>query len=217
MTASEFAELIGTAEFNRELTEISSYLASVTQEGPIVHLIAKHLWKSGTTFKLEERHQDLMVGSTHFEFKYNLDKMAMALRKDLARWPDLNEMWLAYESGRKGKSWSTMAKIYEDVCAKKNKHHPDVFVWIICARDLSHVTDEELQNRRVCMWKDQRKYAKEVRTYSRAVESIPEVAEFLNRLGKCPRPFKRNTVSVTTQGDLFESTYHFIICDFQNT
>ena len=41
MTAAELRNIILSAEFQTGLEEVSSYLASITQEAPIVHLVAK--------------------------------------------------------------------------------------------------------------------------------------------------------------------------------
>ena len=69
MTAVELREIIGSSEFKQELEEISSYLASIMQERPIVYLLAKCLWKLGYKFELEHDRHDLSLNGKRIEFK----------------------------------------------------------------------------------------------------------------------------------------------------
>ena len=62
MTAAELRSIILSAEFQTDLEEVSSYLASITQEAPIVHLVAKCLWKQKQLYALERyKKHDLTV------------------------------------------------------------------------------------------------------------------------------------------------------------
>jgi hypothetical protein len=50
VTSDDLIGLIKTQPFHTDFTEMSSCLASLMQERPIVQLIAKHLWKRGVRF-----------------------------------------------------------------------------------------------------------------------------------------------------------------------
>ena len=114
MTSTELQGILRSKEFRQDLEELSSYLASVQQERPIVFLLAKHLWKNKRKFRLEDEHKDLFVDDTHLEFKVNHDKMARFLEPELAKWNNLEDMWAAVRAGVKSKSWGVIARIYEE-------------------------------------------------------------------------------------------------------
>ena len=128
-----------------ELGELSSYLASIMQERPIVNLLAKCLWKRGYKFELEDKKRDLFVNGKRLEFKFNFDRCEVVLAGEVAKYGDkLKGMWELVQAGAIQKSWAVLPKIYEDTCVRK----PDIFVWIICSRDLSKVADDDLK--RIC-------------------------------------------------------------------
>jgi hypothetical protein len=58
MAAAELRELIVCDEFKQDLEQMSSYLASIKQERPIVYLLAKCLWRRRYEFELEVKHCD---------------------------------------------------------------------------------------------------------------------------------------------------------------
>src|SRR5207245_5087909 len=121
--------------------EMSAYLASTMQERPIVHLLAKHLWRKGHKFELECKQTDLVVGEKRVEFKMHYDREQQDLGKELCRFDEnLRAMWGAVQARSLTKGWSVGPKIYKDVCIKR----PNIFVWIILSRDLSNVPDPEL-------------------------------------------------------------------------
>ena len=49
---------------------MSSYLASIAQERPIVYLLARCLWMRGYKFELEDQRHDLSVNDKRIEFKF---------------------------------------------------------------------------------------------------------------------------------------------------
>src|SRR5262245_55372483 len=101
MTAGQLRDIFLSAEFKTGLEEVSSYLASITQERPIVHLLAKCLWKQKHLYALERNYRhDLTVWvpdstqATNIEFKFNYDTCTVMLRKELdefAAWGTVNE------------------------------------------------------------------------------------------------------------------------------
>jgi hypothetical protein len=205
MTPAELSKIFTSPEFNRDLGELSSYLASIMQERPIVYLLAKHLWKQGYKFELENKRRDLFVNDKRLEFKFNYDKMEIPLKDELARWENLEKMWAAVQARHISKSWGVMARIYEDVCIKK----PDIFVWIICSRDLSKLAANDLK--RIAAYGDQRKYNAE-RPYDSKGGFLATADLFLERLQGIER-FSVLKAEAVVNGD-FPSTYHFRICEF---
>jgi hypothetical protein len=186
---------------------MSSYLASVMQERPIVYLLAKCLWQRGYKFELEDQQHDLSVNGKRIEFKFNYDRCEEDLREELSKYgDDLNHMWDLVQAGKKSKSWGVMPRIFEDTCVRK----PDIFVWIICSRDLSKVAPDDLK--RICRGTLQCKYNAR---YPHGPEGeLAVVDEFLQKL-KAMRAFALVKQDIRTNGD-FPSTYHFRICDFHS-
>jgi hypothetical protein len=102
-------------------------------------------------------------------------------------------------------TWTVSPGIYKDVMVK----HPDIFVWIICSRDLSKLTNDEIS--RVCIGVQQRRYNRD-RPYESNQEFL-EVAEgFLTKLQEL-RNFSLEKTTIMTNGD-FPSAYHLMSCDF---
>jgi hypothetical protein len=133
MTGMELRALFLSSEFKHGLEEMSSYLASIAQERPIVHLLAKCLWLRKVKFELEHQKQDLTVNGKRIEFKFNYDRCHEALTHELKRLErhgnGLKGMWALVQVKAISKSWGVMAKIYEDVCVRTPP--TDIFVWII--------------------------------------------------------------------------------------
>ena len=212
MTGQELVCIFDTDEFRAELATMSSALASITQEVPIKHALAKQLYRTGREYALEDKHRDLLIEGAHLEFKFNFDKSVASIEKDLDRWGTLEEMWAAYKS--KSRSWSALAKVFEDIAGKEKKHHPDFFVWIVCSRDLEQVDDGKLTKRRVCMWKDQRKYNKKHKYsegYHRTV--ISRLIKMIQDVRPCRVDHKG---AVVGPADDFESTYDFYVFQFND-
>ena len=213
MTAEELRDIFVSDEYKRELEETSSYLASIKQERPIIYSLAKCLWKNNRSrsFQLEDKKRDLVVDETHLEFKYHFDCDMAGLAKELKTYGDksLKAMWADAESGKLSKTWKTMPGLYKDMCVNKvGDRLADIFVWIICSRDLSKVSPDA--RKRICWSIEQGKWSAthlySDRSYLAAADS------FLDR-AYVERPFSVLKDSIETKGD-FPSTYHFRICDF---
>ena len=70
MLGTELRDLFLSPDFKQGLEEMSSYLASIMQERPIVYLLAKCLWQRGYKFELEYKRHDLSVNGKRVEFKF---------------------------------------------------------------------------------------------------------------------------------------------------
>jgi hypothetical protein len=207
MTGAELRDLFLSSEFKQSLEVVSSYLASIMQERPIVHLLAKCLWSQGYKFDLEDQQHELTLNGKRIEFKFNYDRCEKDLTKGLTKYGEnLQGMWDRVESGEISKSWGVMPKIYEDVCVRTPP--PDIFVWIICSRDLSKVAPDDLK--RICFGREQCKY-NATHPYSSDGEH-PVVDSFFGKL-QAVRQFSLLKQAIQTNRD-FPSTYHFRICDF---
>src|SRR6516225_7446989 len=85
MTGSELQVLFRSSDFTDGLKEMSSYLASIMQERPIVYLLANCLWMRRYKFALEHEHSDLFVHEKRIEFKFNYDTCEKYLEKELGK------------------------------------------------------------------------------------------------------------------------------------
>jgi hypothetical protein len=114
----------------------------------------------------------------------------------------------------KGSNWGVMPRIWKDVFDKK----PDMFVWIICSRDLSGIGENHLR-RTVNYWKPLKKYRR-THAYKTDREFLVIVDGFLGVLQQLmsqqSRPFSVSTAEIETNGH-FQSTYHFRICEFASS
>jgi hypothetical protein len=86
-----------------------------------------------------------------------------------------------------------------------------MFVWVICARDLSAVSKTELE--RICWSKQNLKYRRSVpygahRAKLRVIDGVLKLVQQF-------RPFMVVEAEIETSG-LFPSTYHFRVCEFQD-
>jgi hypothetical protein len=209
MTAEELRDILMSAEYKQELTEISSYLASIKQERPMAFCLAKLMWKCGYKFQLEAKRKDLVVNGKCIEFKFHYDFDMERLDNELRRRGDrpYKEMWDAARAAKSSMGWS-MLKIYEDMCVKR----PDIFVWTICSRDLSKVAADD--RKRICVSKEQCEWNERQHPYSD--RDYLKVADgFLEKLKSQAdsRQFSVLKEEIATNGN-FPSTYHFRICDF---
>jgi len=206
MTAAELREIFATSTFREELAEMSSYLASIMQERPIVYLLAKHLRRKGYRFELEHKQTDLVVDGKRVEFKMNYNRCEEDLGNVLERFDgNLEGMWAAVEMGLLNKTWRVGPKIYQDVCVKR----PDLFVWIILSRDLSNVPQADLNC--IGFAVEQCKY-NTTHPYCSNGDSLVVIDRFLSLLQEA-RSFSLSKLDIETKAD-FPSTYHFRICEF---
>lgn len=206
MNGTRLRDIFRSQDFKQGLEELSSYLASIMQERPIIYLLAKCLWKEKFEFELEDQRQDLSLNGKRIEFKFNYDRCEEFLTKELAEYgEDLQGMWKLVQEKKISKSWGVMPKVFEDVCVRK----PHIFVWIICSRDLSHVAPDDLN--RICRGNAQCKY-NATHPYVSDGEFLKVTDSFLSKL-QVIRPFSLLKEDIQTKGD-FPSTYHFRICDF---
>jgi hypothetical protein len=206
MTAEELRTILTSDEYKHELESMSSYLASIKQERPIVYALAKLLWNRKLVFQVEAKRRDLMIGDTHVEFKYSFDCGMDGLKDELKKYADkpLDVMWADVCAKKLSKTWAKMPQVYEDICIKK----PDIFVWFVCARDLSAVSSEAVKricwSAEQCKWSSRNPYSD--RSYLTVVDS------FLERL-QAVRAFSVIREEIATSGD-FPSVYHLRICEF---
>jgi hypothetical protein len=205
MTADELRAILVSAEYKQDLEEMSSYLASIKQERPIIYCLAKFLWNRGRVFQLEDKRRDLVVDERHLEFKYNFDCDMAKLEEELKnyRQKPLETMWQDVKIKKISKTWGVMPGIYEDMCVKKvHNRLADIFVWIICSRDLSRLSPDA--RRRICWSTAQcrwnQKHPHSDRGYLKAADSL------LRQL-QTARPFSVQEEDITTKGD-FRSVYH---------
>jgi hypothetical protein len=216
MTAAELREIVLSREFKTGLEELSSYLASIMQEGPIVQLLAKCLWKHKQVYALERyKRRDLTIwtppkGSrTTIEVKFNYETCAGKLSKEVPPFAELAAKLRGRppEIAAKKTGWAIIPRIYEDVCDKK----PDIFVWIICSRDLDFGTLSKNELERIVNWKPLKKH-RLLHPYRTDREFLDTVDGFLKILRKFRR-FSVLTAEIETKG-YFSSIYHFRICEF---
>jgi hypothetical protein len=207
MTSAELGEIFSSSEFREGLQELSSYLSSIMQEGPIVHLLAKCLRKRNKYhFRLEHKDRDLMVNGKHAEFKFTYDWCGRQIEKELAQWPSLQDMWMLVKARKLScSSWAFIPKVYKDVCEKR----PDLFVWIICAWDLSGLPEADVA--RICRASEQIKYNQQ--HPFETDHGYLAIADILLRRLNAERRFQVVKGAIPTKGD-FPSIYHFRICDF---
>src|SRR6516164_10769852 len=104
MTGIELRELFRSDEFQRDLSEMSCYLASIMQERPIVFLVAKYLRRRGCKFDLEDKRHDLSVDGKRIEFKFHFSFCETRLEKQLKQLAeygqDLKGMWKYVLAGK---------------------------------------------------------------------------------------------------------------------
>lgn len=209
MNAADLRDIFSSSNFKKDLGEISSYLASIAVETPVVHCLAKHLWKSGKyKYQVEAKRQDLAIDGKRVEVKSSYDSTVKRLEAEIQRYgvKACEEMWKAARAQRKSMGWSIMLKIYEDVCQKDPA--TDIFVWVLCARDLSKLKPDD--RKRTCMYKPQLDYNLK---YGYSDQSYIKVADgFLAELALF-RSFSVSKTEVKTTGD-FPSAYNFRICEF---
>src|SRR4051812_46626282 len=106
MTGIELRDLFISSDFKQGLEEMSSCLASIMQERPIVYLLAKCLWRQRYKFELEDQRHDLSLNGKRIEFKFNYDRCEKALTDELAKYGDnLAGMWELVRARAISKAW----------------------------------------------------------------------------------------------------------------
>jgi hypothetical protein len=209
VTVQQIKNILDSPDFQLDLAEMSNYAASMKQERPIVLLVSKYLWRKGYKAAPELKKCDLNVEGTRVEFKFHFDSdVASTCGEMNQRGITLETLAQAIRQRTLHPTWTTTPGLYKDIHEKA----ADIFVWIICSRDLSGLNDENL--RRVCWSPYQSKFNLSF-PYSRNREVFTQAEEFLRRLA-CPRPFSIETSTVMTEG-AFPSTYHFVLCDLKTT
>lgn len=206
ITAQNIKVILESDEFGTELEELSSYAANIRQERPIVMLIAKHFWRRGHKVALEKKKCDLVVDETRIEFKFSFDSDTLSLEKELNRFDgNLEILMKAVSAKEMSGTWTVSPAIYNDVIIKR----PGIFVWILCTRDLSKLSNDELS--RICIATHQQWYNR-----SRPYESnqrFLEVAEgFIAKLQEL-RNFSLEKIPLTANNGL-PSVYYFMVCEF---
>jgi len=206
VTAQDVKAIFESPEFRDDLEDLSSYAANIRQERPIVLLFAKHFWRRDHKVALEKKKCDLVVEATRIEFKFHFDYDTLSLRKELERYGgDVGKLMEAVANEELSPTWTVGPGIYKDVIVKR----PDIFVWILCARDLSRLTADDIG--RVCIGTHQRRYNRGTPYESNQV--FLGVADgFLEKLRELRR-FSLEKATVVTRGG-FPSAYHLRSCDF---
>lgn len=206
ITSEDIKAVFESSEFKSDLEVLSSYAANIRQERPIVHLFAKNFWQRRHKFALEKKRCDLVVDETRIEFKFHFDYDMLSLQKELNRYDsDIEKLMEAVSKKELSPTWTVSPGIYKDVIVKR----PDIFVWILCARDLSNLTKDEIS--RVCIGAHQRKYNIN-RPYEANREFLDVADGFLAKLQEL-RKFSLEKATILTNGG-FPSAYHLRLCDF---
>jgi hypothetical protein len=208
ISAEDIKSVILSEDFGNEMQELSAYTANIRQERPIVTLIAKHLWRCGYEVALEKKKCDLVVGETKIEFKFSFDHDTYNLKRELDKYKDdlvmiMNDVFIKKLNG----TWTVSPAILKDVVEKR----PQIFVWILCRRDLSNLSEEELS--RVCIASDQLRYNRNQPFRSNESEFLQIVNRFITKLQEF-RNFKLEKITMATNGS-FPSVYYFMLCEFE--
>lgn len=206
ITAGSIKAIFESSEFRIDLEALSSYAANIRQERPIVYLFAKNFWQRGHKIALEKKRCDLVVDEKRIEFKFHFDCDMLSVQYELNRYDgDIERLMEAVSRKELSSTWTVSPGIYKDVIVKR----PDTFVWILCARDISNLTDDEIS--RVCIGSLQRNYNRD-RPYEANLEFLDVADGFLSKLQEL-RMFSLETTRIITNGG-FPSAYHLRICNF---
>jgi hypothetical protein len=212
ITTKDIEMILETSEFKKELEDLSAYASSIRQERPIVMLLAKYFWQRRYKFAMEQKFHlrrdkcDLVVDGTYIEFKFHFDFDMLSLQKELNLFQGNIEMvWKAACEDELSKTWTVSPSIYKDVIVKR----PDIFVWIICSRDLSKLSNDDID--RVCIGVDQWKYNRK-RPYESNREFMEVAGSLLSKLQEL-RKFSLKQTAIMTNSN-FPSKYQMMLCDF---
>lgn len=228
ITVREIKEIFEGSKYKGDLSELSSYAESVMQERYMVLLLSKYLYprhkiKLEKHFPLAQpgKHgiHDLVVvepsDETSIEFKFHYDfDVHYYLTKELDKYKGETDegFWKAFEK-EIHTTWSITPGIYKDVWTKK----ADIFVWVICERDLSGVKEADLDfiNQGVRQQKYENKLIESGSKESISTKVLESVNSLLERLKR--RPYSIEEVRISTTGCHFPSTYHLRLCKFERT
>jgi hypothetical protein len=200
-------EIFESSEFKRDLEDLSSYAANIKQERPIVFLFAKYFWLLQHNVALEKNKCDLVVDDTRIEFKFHFDLDTVRLQRTMNNYQgDIKKLMNAVSEKKLSSTWTVVPGIYKDVIIKR----PDIFVWIICARNLNNLAINNIN--RVCLGNDQLTYNRRKTPYESNQDSLIIFEEFLTKL-QALRKFTLQKAITITNGS-FPSTYYLLICDF---
>lgn len=206
ITAQDIKIILESDEFRNELEELSSYAANIRQERPIVMLIAKHFWRRGHKVALEKKKCDLVVDETRVEFKFSFDSDTISLEKELNRfYGNLEMLMKAVSTKEMSGTWTVSPAIYNDVIIKR----PEIFIWILCSRDLSKLTIDELS--RVCIAYQQQRY-NQSRPYESSGKFLGAFEILLSKLQQLRNFSLEKILRSTSNG--FPSDYYFMVCEF---
>lgn len=206
ITVEDLKAVFESSEFQVELEDLSSYAANIRQERPIVYLLAKHFWKRGYKLALEKNRCDLVVDGTRIEFKFHFDCDMLSLQKELDRYGgNVERLMQAVSMKEISSTWTVSPGIYKDIMIKR----PDIFVWILCTRDLNQLTSDEIS--RVCIGAQQLRYNRD-NPYELSGEFIEVADDFLAKL-QALRKFSLEKTTIITNGS-FPSAYYLMTCDF---
>ena len=206
ITGEDLKAIFESSEFQAELEDLSSYAANIRQERPIVYLLAKHFWRRGYKLALEKNRCDLVIDDTRIEFKFHFDSDMLSLQKELNRYgSDVERLMQAVSVKELSSTWTVSPGIYKDVIVKR----PDIFVWILCARDLGQLTSDDIS--RVCIGAQQRRYNRD-NPYGSNREFLTIADDFLAKLQEL-RKFSIEKTKIITNSS-FPSAYYLTTCDF---
>jgi hypothetical protein len=158
---AELREVLGCPEFKAEMVQINRYAANIKPERPIVYLLAKLLRRSGNLKEvalefrspLDKRKTDLVLfdgqgNDCRIEVKGHWDFEIKKAKQELTRLEDEDI------PPKKGHTWMVLPTVAEDLTAKS----ADLFVWILCCRDLTTTVNSELSA--ICQADGSRNYWK---------------------------------------------------------
>jgi hypothetical protein len=206
ITAKDIKDAFESSEFKSELEDLSSYAANIRQERPVVLLFAKYFWRRGYKLALEKKKCDLVIDETRVEFKFHFDSDSLSLQKELRRYDGNIELLMNAVSKKEiSPTWTVSPGIYKDVMMKR----PDIFVWVLCARDLSKLTNDDID--RICIGAQQQCYNRG-RPFESNQEFLEVADNFLAKLQEL-RKFSLEKAVINTNGG-FPSAYYLRACDF---
>jgi hypothetical protein len=206
ISGDDLRAVFQSSEFKAELEDLSSYAANIRQERPIVLLVAKYFWQHGHKFALEKKRCDLVVDDTRIEFKFHFDCDMLSLQKELNRYGgDVKRLMQAVSQKELSPTWTVSPGIYKDIIVKR----PDIFIWILCARDLSKLRNDEIS--RICIGVQQQRYNRD-RPYESNREFLEVADGFLAKLQELRKFSLEKTMIITHSG--FPSAYYVMTCDF---
>jgi len=204
--------------FIKELEQISSYASNIRQERPIVYLLAKHLNMAGTHKVILEYKTgkgtkcDLLLDGSKVEakFHYTFDIHQID-----------NEIKHPQKIKKNNTNWVVLPLIDKDMKNKK----PDIFIWIICARDLSVFKNIEALTPSINWWEQQLRAETKIRKNIFKDNKYVQ-HKFMSYLRQYNDNYYIQSVilpakngflrSKTSKYGCFRSKYYFFICSRKN-